>query len=51
MKGQPRTQEIKDKISKTLMGHPISEKVRRTLAEKTTFKKGFTPWNKGKRFS
>jgi hypothetical protein len=41
-------QETKDKISKTLMGHKISEKTRKILLEKSPFKKGFTPWNKGR---
>jgi len=43
--------ETRKKISKTLMGHPISDKTRRVLAEKSPFKKGFTPWNKGKPWS
>jgi hypothetical protein len=48
---KPHSQETKDKISKTLMGHPISDKTRKILAEKSPFKKGFTPWNKGKPWS
>ena len=44
-KKKPQTEETKAKISKTLMGHSVSEKVRK--AEKSPFKKGFTPWNKG----
>ncbi len=44
-KNNPKSQETKDKISKKLMGHSVSEKVRK--AEKSPFKKGFTPWNRG----
>jgi hypothetical protein len=42
------TQATKDKISKTLTGHPMTEKALGALRENTPFKKGFTPWNKGK---
>jgi len=48
-KKKPHSQVTKDKIRKTLMGHSVSEKVR--LAEHSPFKKGFTPWNKGKPWS
>ena len=48
-KKKPLKQETKDKIRKTLMGHKVSEKVR--LAEHSSFKKGHTPWNKGKPWS
>ena len=47
-KKKPQSEDTKKKISRTLMGHKISEKVRKTLAEKTPFKKGHIPWNKGK---
>lgn len=50
-KRKPISQETRDKISKTLMGHAVSESTKKLLIEKSPFKKGFIPWNKGKPWS
>lgn len=49
-KKKPMSEETKKKISKALMGHHISEKVKKILAKKSPFKNGHTPWNKGKKW-
>jgi len=54
----PRLKETKKKISKTLMGHEVSEETRKKMSEAKkgksftnngSFKKGHTPWSKGKK--
>ncbi len=50
-KRKPISQETRKKISQTLMGHSVSERVKRILAEKSPFKRGHSPWNKGKPWS
>ena len=47
-KKKPHTEETKEKIRASLIGHPVSEETRKKLAEKSVFQKGFTPWNKGR---
>lgn len=49
-KNQPRSEEVKRKISQSLMGHPMTEKALESLRKYSPFKKGFTPWNKGKKW-
>ena len=53
------TEEQKNKISKSLMGHEVSIETRIKISNKLkgrepnsgSFKKGMTPWNKGKKIS
>jgi len=56
--GRHHTKETKDKIAESNRGKTISEKAKQKMSEakkgehlspETEFKKGFTPWNKGKK--
>jgi hypothetical protein len=55
--GVPKTDVHKKAISQTLKGHMVTEETRKKISQtlmgkpstsKTKFKKGITPWNKGK---
>jgi hypothetical protein len=50
-KKKPHTKETKEKIRKSLLGHKLSEETIEKIREKSSFTKGFTPWNKGKNWS
>jgi formylmethanofuran dehydrogenase subunit E len=46
--GKKHSEEMKKQISKTLMGHPVSEETRRKMSLK---KMGKNPPNKGKKYT
>lgn len=47
----PHNEETKLKISNSLMNHPVSDETRKKQCENHRSKKGYEPWNKGKKGS
>ena len=47
-KKKPIPKYVREKISKTLLGHSVSKETRKKIGKK---KKGSIPWNKGKKWS